>query len=115
MPDSETFDPGECLGDYRITDTLDALPGYVGVFEGTTKTDEVREPEPEAEDERSLKIDRAILGALGLVPRMRRRDLQRKTHASRYVEWESRLQKLQADGVLTIVEEVGRVWVALAP
>jgi hypothetical protein len=104
------FDVGACEGKYRVTGVLDAPDGYRAVLEATCKPEVQHVPDEEPEGD--TRCEDAIMGALQ-GGRMSLRDLQRKTHANRYPQWADCLQRLAADGDITIDVVERRTWVTL--
>ncbi len=119
ISDSETFDPGRQLAQYRVTKQLETPPGYVGAYEGTTKPAPkvVEAPDLEAEKDRErtrlTTIEDAIILALDKGGRMVLSALKRKTHSYRFGEdWEKCLHHLAEQGELEIqTDGAGRQWV----
>ena len=105
-------DVGEVEARYRVSAVLNAPPGYRAVLEVTTKPEEIA-PSAAAQGD-AARCESAILTALESEPRMSLRDLKRKTNANRFSRWDGCLQKLAADGELTVTADSNRTWVELS-
>jgi hypothetical protein len=111
----EEFDVGECEGKYRVAAVLETQPGYIAVFQGTTKPEEIREvSSPNHANEDDCRCELAIMEALDKEPRLTLRTLKRKVNANRFPAFDECLKRLANEGELSVEPDTAmpqRTWV----